>query len=457
MAEAGARLSGRRASPWLRAPSVTMEAMTVVERARSGGRSEGAASREEIPGRGPTLTVRRLGELLGAGVAGVVCVLLGVLVVVLPTVLAWVVEQRGTASFWQTVGVGVDVWALAHRAAVRTPAAEVVIAPLLLTALFLALCWYAARQVVLSRHHLTARVPRIGGWRTAWSALGGSDGTAFVVGYVVAGLIVAHTASFGLAPVRLTTLVPGVVLVPLVALGLVWWGEHRREEHPVVDAGLAFLEARTPVLVRRALPPVVEVLVGLVAVSFLLVLGLLLLRGERILTLYGSLDAGLVGTVVLTVGQLLALPNLMVWALGWTTGSGVTVGTVHVGWGETTAGDLPVLPVLGALPEPGAMPPGIWAMALVPLVAGGWLGYRAAGSASRLATWWTKAQIMLASCTAVALVVLVLSWLATGGLTPGLLGTIGVEAWRTSGLLLAELVAGGLLVLTVLHLSRRRL
>ncbi|ANS80470.1 putative integral membrane protein [Serinicoccus hydrothermalis] len=436
---------------------MTMVAMTVVERARAGRRPAGAVSGEEIPGRGPTLTIRRLGELLGAGVAGVVCVLLGVLVVVLPTVLAWVVEQRSTASFWQTVGVGVDVWALAHRAAVRTPAAEVVLAPLLLTALFLALCWYAARQVVLSRHHLTTRVPRIGGWRTAWSALGGSDGTAFVLGYVVAGLLLAHTASFGLAPVRLATLVPGVVLVPLVALGLVWWGEHRREEHPVVDAGLAFLEARTPVLVRRALPPVVEVLVGLVAVSFLLVLGLLLLRGERILTLYGSLDAGLVGTVVLTVGQLLALPNLMVWALGWTTGSGVTVGTAHVGWGEATAGDLPLLPVLGALPEPGSMPPGIWAMALVPLVAGGWLGYRAAGSAPRLATWWTKTQIMLASCVAVALVVLVLSWLATGGLTPGLLGTVGVEPWRTSGLLLAELVAGGLLVLTVLHLSRRRL
>ncbi|WP_151526919.1 cell division protein PerM [Serinicoccus kebangsaanensis] len=432
--------------------------MTVVERTGAGGRAaDETSARDEIPGRGPVLTARRLGELLGAGVAGVVCVLLGVLVVVLPTVLAWIVEERSTASFWQTVGVGVDVWALAHRAAVQMPGAELVLAPLLLTAVFLALCWYAARQVVLSRHHLTARVPRIGGWRSAWSALGGSDGTAFVCGYLAAGLLVAHTASFGIAPVRLATLVPGAVLVPLVALGLVWWGEHRREEHPTVDAGLAFLEARTPVLVRRALPPVVEVMVSLVAVSFLLVLGLLLLRGERIITLYGSLDAGLVGTLVLTVGQLLALPNLMVWALGWVTGSGVTVGTVHVGWSEASAGDLPVMPVLGALPEPGAMPPGMWVMALVPCVAGGWLGYRAVGSASRLASWWTKTQILLASCVTVALVVLVLSWLATGGLTPGLLGTVGVEPWRVAGMLLAQLVAGGLVVVSALHLRRRRL
>ena len=107
--------------------------------------------------------------------------------------------------------------------------------------------------------------------------------------------------------------------------------------------------------------------------------------------------------------------------------------------------------------EAGAMPPGLWALALVPLVAGGWLGYRAVGAASRLASWWTKAQIMLASCVAVSTVVLLLSWLATGGLTPGLLGTVGVEPWRTSGLLLLELAVGGLVVVTALHLSRRRL
>ena len=130
-------------------------------------------------------------------------------------------------------------------------------------------------------------------------------------------------------------------------------------------------------LIRRAVPPALEVLVGLTAVAFLLVLGLLLLRGERILALYGSLDAGVVGTLVLTLAQLAALPNLMVWALGWLSGAGMTVGTVHVGWSHSTAGDLPLIPVLGALPEPGSLPPGMWAMVFVPVVAGAWVGYRA--------------------------------------------------------------------------------
>jgi hypothetical protein len=403
---------------------------------------------------GPTLG--RVLDLATAAVAGAVCVLLGVVAVAVPTVVAWVADERSTASFWQTMGASVDVWALAHRAAVTTADADIVFAPLLLTALPVLVCWWAGTHVVMNRVELQARVPSIGGWRSAWHALGGPDATAFVLGYVVAGLLLAHTASFGLAPVRLPSLVPGAVLVPAVALALVWWGEHRRDEHPTVDAGLRWVSSRTPVLLRRAVPPAVEVVVGLTAVSFLLVLGLLLIRGERVLTLYGTLDAGLVGTTVLTLVQVAALPNLMLWALAWLTGSGVTVGTVHVGWTESTAGDLPVLPVLAALPEPGALPPGMWAMALVPLVAGGWLGHRAARSTSRLTSWWTKAQIGLLGAALVSLVALVLGWLATGGLTPGLLGTVGVEPWRFAGLLGLQIAGGALVVITVEHLTGSR-
>lgn len=425
--------------------------MTVLERADTD------LSEDPPPRRVPPPSARRIAELGGAALAGALCVLLGVVAVAVPTLLAWVADERSSATFWQSLGVSVDLWAMSHRAAVVTPVAEVVLAPLLLTAVPFLLCWYAVRQIVVARPHLNARVPHIGGWRSAWHALGGSDVTTFVMAYLVVGLVVAHTASFGIAPVLLPSLVPGLLLVPLTAVGVVWWREHRRDEHPTVDAGLRWVHDRIPVLVRRALPPAVEALVALAAVCFLLVLGLLLVRGERILTLYGALDAGVVGTTTLTLAQLAALPNLMLWALGWLTGAGVTVGTVHVSWESSTPGDLPLVPVLGALPEPGALPPGLWAMALVPLVAGGWLGYRCAGAASRLTPWWTKAQITLASCTAVALAVLVLGWLSSGGLTPGLLGTVGVVPWQVAGLLLLELAAGGLLVLTVQHLRARRL
>lgn len=428
--------------------------MTVLQRTEpaTGG------DHHQQPGRSPlsSLTLGRLAELCVAGLAGAVCVLLGVVAVALPTVVSWIADERSTVTFWQTMGAAVDVWALAHRAEIRTPDADVVFAPLLLTALPLLICWWAARQVVLNREEMLSRVPVIGGWRAAWHALGGSDAVAFVLGYLGVALAVGHTASFGVAPVFLPSLVTGAVLVPLVAVLLVWRAEHRREEHPALAGGLRWVEAHTPVLVRRAVPAAVEVVAALAAVTFLLVLGLLLLRWDRVLTLYGALDAGVVGTGVLTLAQVAAIPNLMVWSLGWVTGAGVTVGTVHVGWAESTTGDLPLLPVLGALPEPGALPPYLWAAALVPVLAGGWLGHRAASSASRLSSWWTKTETALFGTLLVGLVTLVLAWLATGGLTPGLLGTVGVDPLMTAGLLALEVGAGAVVVATVSHLLAKR-
>lgn len=428
--------------------------MTVLQRTETTTGGE----HHQQPGRTPlsSLTLGRLAELCVAGLAGAVCVLLGVVAVALPTVVSWIADERSTVTFWQTMGAAVDVWALAHRAEVRTPDADLVLAPLLLTALPLLICWWAARQVVLNREEMVSRVPVIGGWRAAWHALGGSDAVAFVLGYLAAGVVIGHTASFGVAPVFLPSLVAGAVLVPLVAVVLVWWGEHRREEHPALAGGLRWVQAHTPVLVRRAVPAAVEVMVALAAVTFLLVLGLLLVRWDRLLTLYGALDAGVVGTTVLTLGQLAAVPNLMVWALGWVSGAGVSVGTVHVGWTASTAGDLPLLPVLGALPEPGALPPYLWAAALVPVLAGGWLGHRAARSASRLSSWWTKTETALLGTLLVALATLVLGWLSSGGLTPGLLGTVGVDPLLTAGLLALEVGAGAVTVATVSHVVGKR-
>ena len=398
------------------------------------------------------LTAGRVLGLLLSVLSGAACVLLGAIAVAVPTVVTWVADERSTASFWQTLGASVDVWALAHRAEVRADGTDVVLAPLALTFLLVGVCAYAAHQVVLARTDLRARVPRIGGWRAAWHALGGDEALAFVLGYAVAALLLAHTASFGLAPVWLLSLVPGALLVPALAVLWVWWAEHRRADHPVVDAGLRWTTRRTPASVRRAVAPAVEVVVGFTAVAFLMVLGLLLMRGDRVLALYAALDAGWVGTAVLTLAQLLVLPNLMVWAVAWLAGAGVHVGTVHVGWAESTPGDLPLLPVLGALPEPGVLPPGLWAMALVPLVAGGWLGHRVVGAAPRLSTWWTKARTALVGALLVAGVALLLGWLSTGGLTPGLLGTVGVLPWRFAGLLGAQVAAGAVLVVTVRHL-----
>lgn len=403
-----------------------------------------------------TTLVSRLRALLLGGLAGLLAALISWVAVTVPVVIAWLADERSSTSLWQTAGIGIDLWAMAHRATIEVADTQVVLAPLLLTMVPLLACWYAVGQVVVDRPDVRGEVTDVRGWRSAWTALGGGELLAFVVGYLVSGLILCSLAGLGQAPVVVASAVPGLVLVPVLAIAVSLWREHRRQEHPTFDLGLRWLELHTPVLLRRGLRPAAQAL-GILSVGALLVVtALLVVRIGRVTALYEALDAGPVGATVLTIGQLLALPNVLVWAVGWTTGADVAVGTVRVGWAESTAGDLPLIPMLATLPEPGVLPPGLWLVALLPVLAGAWLGYRSSRAAPRLASWWAKAQIALSACVSVTLVVLLLSWLALGGMTPGLLGQVGTAPLTVAGALGAELLIGAMTTLTVLHLLRSR-
>lgn len=399
----------------------------------------------------------RLRAVLLAALAGLLAALISWIVVTVPVIVAWLTDERSSTSIWQTAGIGVDLWAMAHRATVEVGDTAVVLAPLLLTLVPLLACWYAVGQVVVDRPEVRGVVRDVSGWRSAWAAIGAGELLAFLLGYLASGLFLCSLAGLGQAPVDVSSAVPGLILVPLVAIGLSLWREHRRQRHPTFDRGLEWLELHTPVLMRRGMRPAFQAL-GILAVGALLaVVALLVMRFDRVLTLYDALDAGTAGTAVLTLGQVLTLPNVLVWALGWTSGAQVSVGTVHIGWTESTAGDLPLVPVLAALPEPGALPPGLWLAALLPVLAGAWLGFQSSRAAPRLASWWAKAQIALSACVGVTVVVLLLSWLALGGMSPGLLAVVGTDPLQVAVRLGVELLAGALVTLTVLHLFRRRL
>lgn len=409
------------------------------------------------PGSRPGSVLGRARALAMAALAGALAAVVSLMVISVPVVIAWFAEQRSTVSLWQTMGIAVDVWALAHRGVVQVGQVQVAFAPLLLTVVPLLACRYAVNQVLVDRPEARGDLTEVKGARVAWRALAGPELAWFVTGYLAGGLVMCSLAGLGQAPVDVASVVPGLLLVPLGSVVLGLWREHRRQEHPSIDRGLRWVQLHTPVLVRRGLGPAGETLGLLAAAALVLVIALLVLRAERIGALYAALDAGAVGTTVLTLAQVLALPNLMVWALGWTTGAAVDVGTVAVGWSDTTSGDLPLIPVLAALPEPGGLPPGLWLSVLVPVLAGGWLGWRSAGAAPRLASWWTKGQIAGSAWLGVVLVVLLLSWLATGGMTPGVLGVVGTDPLVVAGALACELLVGALVMVTLRHLLRSRM
>ncbi|MGB3592794.1 MAG: DUF6350 family protein [Ornithinimicrobium sp.] len=398
----------------------------------------------------------RLKALGGAALAGALACGVTWLLIAVPVLVAWFADPLSTVSAWQALGSAAAVWALTHRGVVDAAEVSLQLTPLMLTALPVLLCRYAARHV-LTDDEASVSPKRIGGFRAAWHGVRGNDLTSFVVGYGALGLVICLASGLGASPASFWLALPGLLLVPVTGITLALIREHRREENPTIARALRWIAHRIPVLARRGLKPAGEALAALTAGSVLVLAALVAFRIERIGTLYQALDAGPVGVVVLTLGQLLLLPNMVLWALGWIVGAGMAIGPVQVGWMQTTSADLPLIPVLGALPEPGLLPAGTWAVVLFPTLIGAWLGFRSAWSAPRLASWWTKARVAASACAWVGAAVLALSWLARGSLTPGLLGTIGTAPLVVTGALLAELLVGAIVAVTAIHMTRRSL
>jgi hypothetical protein len=106
---------------------------------------------------------------------------------------------------------------------------------------------------------------------------------------------------------------------------------------------------------------------AVVAISAVVVAVLLGLQYATVITLYETLQTGIVGGVALTLGQLALLPNLVVWASSWLVGPGFALGSgSSVSPLGTSVGPLPSLPVLGVLPQ-GALDLGFLGI-LVPVV-----------------------------------------------------------------------------------------
>ncbi|WP_066041050.1 cell division protein PerM [Herbiconiux solani] len=111
---------------------------------------------------------------------------------------------------------------------------------------------------------------------------------------------------------------------------------------PAGDRGLVALAFRAGVASASAI-----IGVSAVALAIVLVAGF-----SSIVSLYEGLQAGLMGGISLTLGQLALLPNLVAWTMSWFVGPGFAIGAGStVSPLATQVGLVPSLPVLGALPQ----------------------------------------------------------------------------------------------------------
>lgn len=282
----------------------------------------------------------------------------------------WATKGFGDMEFSSVAAMSAHLWLLIHgvpldlAAAFAASAGTMTLVPLGLSILPLLLCYRSGRRLARASYEGEFLIP----------VLSGSVTYALI-----------SSAMYGWAsphPQPLQALNAALVPLGIVVAGLMWGGyREARSLSRMVGVDTAeqisqmsqysrWAGSYAWAVVRAAVVAFVA-LVGLGAV----LLGIGILAGwSQIVATYQELHAGAVGDTAVTLLQLGFLPNLVIYAIAWSTGAGFSFGAgTSVGLTSSDAGTLPMLPILGAVPE--SM--GTFGLVglLVPLVAGAIAGW----------------------------------------------------------------------------------
>lgn len=364
------------------------------------------------------------------------------LLVFVPVLASWTLDPRTSTQWSNALAMASSAFGLSLRGSISVPhnAIDALhFAPMVATALLLVITRFAYRPV---QHALDdAEAAGEEQQRTP---------IAFGLGFLLSSLAVGALSHIGPAPVRWWTLLPGALLV---ALGAVAWSVWRDGEGVALPWAQTVAD-RLHLSVRRAFRPAAEGLAVLFTAGALVVFLLIMMRLDRVGKVAALLDVSGSGVALLWFAQLMILPNLIMFGVGWLTGAPVVLGDGQLSTDAATGTVLPSVPLLGALPEPGALPGYLQAAMLVPVLVGGFIGWRATASMPNLTHIGRKVQVA-ASAAAVATVGLaMLVWCSRAGMSPGHLSVIG-PAWTTVLYAAVELTLGACITAAALHLWRR--
>ncbi|HQW73119.1 MAG TPA: DUF6350 family protein [Ornithinibacter sp.] len=413
--------------------------MTVVDRLRSAfpGSTDPGDDAEPTDGSTPdTIETAEPAPWWRAAVVGLVTGLASLLVVLAPVVLAWLTDPIDGSTLWQAVGTGAAFWLLSSGAHLSVGPIALSLVPLLALALLVIVARRGAREalaeVTTEGEHWHGLLPA-----PLATALG-----AWWGGYAVAVAAAVGLSIPGAFSVSALSLALPLVLVPLLSAALAVRPLVRDEPDvlgPVLD------QDRVPDLVRRGIRPGMAGVRALFAVAAVVVLSAVALSWGEVSTISAEVGAAGVGSVVLALAQLAYLPNIAVWVISFLAGPGFQVvegGAVT--WSGSEGGLLPMVPVLAALPQPGAFP---WFVALSVLLVvgvGSFIGRRALREVARLSRLRTKAAAALSACAVTAVVVVALDLVAGGAAGQFRLSAVGAPDLSLFVALFLELSLGAL-------------
>jgi hypothetical protein len=279
-------------------------------------------------------------------------VVLGLLVCVGLVVAGWVSDPAAATGWPHAVRLGASAWLLVHLgevgvlsevAASPSPAEPLTqvsgvlsLPPLLLVLLAAGPAWRAGERVAGRRGPVRALLLLL-------VLAGGYAGAAWLLAWAVdTPVVTPDPAACALG-------------AGLLALGAALLGVLRRR----ADALLGRLPRHVEAQVRRVVPAAGVALAAWLLAGAVLLSAALLLHLATVGDVHASLAPGLGGGVVLLLLQLAFLPVAVVWAAAVLAGPGTWLAGSHVGPGGSSVVDVPAVPLLAALPSPGAFP--LWA------------------------------------------------------------------------------------------------
>ena len=391
-----------------------MSAMTVTDLLRAATTAESGERRPEL-----------VAAAHGAAVAAVSWVVLSALVL-------GAVLTTGTVSFGSALGAGSSVWLALGGARLGLDGGTLALTPLLGAAALVLLTRAGARRALEPVEGGTGE----GGWRGLRHDPPVRAAAAWLGGYAAVAMLAWALSALGpLHPRPLSMILPALG-VPLLALAL-------SQVLPTAD-----LAARLPAGLWRGVAPGLQAAGALLAAGAVLLLVLVAVHHDRVIHVHDQLAPGVLGGLLLTATQVLALPNLALWAVSWMAGPGYSVSLgAQTTWTEAQSSLLPMIPALAASPEPGPLPWAARLAVLVPVLVGAWLARRTLSRLSRLASTRSKVSATAWAVLVAALAVTLLDWVGGGALGGDRLADVGAPALPLLGALVLELGAGALLVL----------
>ena len=364
-----------------------------------------------------------------AALEALIVVAIGVGIALVPLTILWGTHYELSIDwfvFWRAAG---DVWLLGNGVDLAVQLPVDVSASLGLAGselpftLSIALLGFALLAVLLGVR--TGR--RAAGTEYSLTAAG-----VAVLSYgLLAALLTLSAGTAVVTPVPVQgILLPTLVFASGVLIGLA--GANRTVLPGWVSRPVGDQLARIPAELRSQLLAGLRggtaAVAGIMVVSGLAVCVSVLANFATVIGLYETLQAGVMGGITLTIGQLAFIPNVVVWAASWFVGPGIALGTGNsVSPLGTTLGAVPGLPLFGALPH-GTLELGFLGL-LVPVLIGFVVAVLVRQSVDKRANAPHGTARMLGTGALMGVVAGILlgllAWWSAGAMGPGRLAEVG--------------------------------